>query len=131
MAVTTVLTENAAQVIADILDTVEGLRVTWYVNDNARPPVAVIGQPEIDYVDPESPFCFATWNFSVVIVVNRNNDRDAQRELSRFVSEAAIALNDAQPDGVFSVEPLTARPLTVTISGTELPSYELRVRLRA
>jgi hypothetical protein len=132
MAVTTAQTADVAQVLADIIGTVEGLRVTWWISDAARPPVAVIAQPEIDYTDPEAPFCFARWTFPVAIVVERANDRDAQRKLSAFVAAVAVALNDADPpDGVFDITPLTARPSTVAVAGTDLPAYELRVRVRA
>jgi len=132
MAVTTNQTADVAQALADVIDTVDGLRVVWWISDAARPPVAVIAQPEIDYVDASAPFCFASWTFPVVVVVNRNQDRDAQRELSRFVSEVAGALDDATPPaGVFDITPLTARPSTVTVAGADMPAYELRVRVRA
>lgn len=131
MAVTTAQTLDVAQVLADIIDTVDGLRVVWWVSDASRPPVAVIAQPEIDYGDPTAPFCFAAWTFPVAIVVDRNQDRDAQRKLSGFVSAVVVALADAAPDGVFDITPLTARPSVVTVAGTDLPAYELRVRVRA
>jgi hypothetical protein len=98
MAVTEAQTADVAQVLAEILGGVEGLRTSWWLADNSRPPVAILGQPSIDYVDPESPFCFATWDFPVVIVVNRGSgggERDAQRELSRLVSACALALSNA------------------------------------
>lgn len=132
MAVTTNQTADVAQVLADIIGTVAGLRVASYVSDAARAPVAIIAQPEIDYGDSEAPFCFAVWTFPVAIVVNRNQDRDAQRDLSRYVTEAAVALDQAEPPaGIFDITPLTARPSTVTVAGQELPAYELRVRVRA
>jgi hypothetical protein len=131
VSVTKAQTADVAQALADAIGTVEGLRVTWYIADNSRPPCAVIAQPTIDYADPEVPFCQASWEFPVVIVVNRSQDAAAQRELSRFVSEVANALNEAQPDGIFSIEPLTARPTTVSLAGLDVPAYELRVRVRA
>lgn len=131
MAVTATQTLDVAQILANVIGTVEGLRVAWWISDAARPPVAIIAQPEIDYADPEAPFCFAAWVFPVAIVVNRNQDRDAQTDLSRLVSEVAVALDDANPDGVFDLAPLTARPTTVAVAGTDLPAYELRVRVRA
>lgn len=131
MAVTTTQTTDVAQALGTALGAVTGLRTTWYVSDASRPPVAVIGQPDIDYTDQTAAFCNALWTFPVTIVVARNNDRDAQSDLSRYVNEVAIALRDANPDGVFSIEPLDARPTTVTISGQELPAYEMRVAVRA
>jgi hypothetical protein len=132
MAVTAAKTADVAQVLADIIGTVDGLRVTWWISDAARPPVAVIAQPDIDYSDPDAPFCFAVWTFPVAVVVERASDRDAQRKLSAFVSAVAVALDEAvAPDGVFDITPLTARPSTVTVAGLDLPAYELRVRVRA
>lgn len=131
MSSTASKTADVAQVLADVIGTVDGLRVVWWVSDAARPPVAIIAQPEIDYVDPEAPFCFASWLFPVAIVVNRSNDRDAQRELSDFVNAVAVALDGAQVADVFDIAPLTARPSTVAVAGTDLPAYELRVRVRA
>jgi hypothetical protein len=122
---------DVAQALVEALETVDGLRATWYVSDAARPPVAVVAQPEIDYTDSTAGFCAAAWTFPVTVVVTRNNDRDAQRDLSRFVNEVALALRDATPDGVLSIDPLDARPTTVTVSGQELPAYELRVVVRA
>lgn len=132
MSVSTATTLDVAQVLAEIIGTVDGLRVVWWISDASRPPVAVIAQPDIDYVDAATPFCFASWVFPVAIVVERNNDRDAQTKLSKYVSAVALALADAvPPDGVFDITPLTARPSTVSVAGTDLPAYELRVRVRA
>lgn len=132
MAVTAAQTADVAQVLEEIIAGVDGLRVSWWLSDASRPPVAVIAQPEIDYGDAEAPFCFAVWTFPVAIVVNRNQDRDAQRDLSRLVAEVAVALNQAEPPaGVFDITPITARPTTVAVAGQDLPAYELRVRVRA
>lgn len=132
MAMTTSTIADVSQVLAEVIGTVEGLRTAWYIADNSRPPCAVLSQPTITYDDPETPFCFGTYEYSVVIVVNRSSDRDAQSDLARFVSETARVLNDAvPPDGVFSIEPLSASPTTVTLGGQELPAYQLRARVRA
>lgn len=131
MAVPLTQTVDVAEALVTALGAVEGLRTTWYVSDASRPPVAVIAQPDIDYVDSTGGFCLAVWTFPVTVVVTRNNDRDAQRDLSRYVNEVALALRDANPDGVFSIEPLDARPTTVSIGGQELPAYEMRVAVRA
>lgn len=131
MVVTTAQTADVAQALVDAIEAVPGLRATWYVSDASRPPVAVIAQPDIDYTEGSAGFCTAAWTFPVTIVVTRNNDRDAQRDLSRYVHDVALALDAAEPDGVFSIEPLDASPTTVTLSGQELPAYELRVLVRA
>ncbi len=106
--------------------------MSWWVSDASRPPVAIIAQPSIDYADTDAPFCFASWTFGIAIVVNRSNDREAQRELSRLVNEVALAIDTADaPAGVFDIAALDARPSVVSIAGTDLPAYELRVRVRA
>lgn len=131
MAVSTATTVDVAEALRGCLSGVDGLRVYEYAADTARPPCAVILQPEIDYLDNQSGFCTATWTFPVAIVVARNNDRDAQRDLSRLVSECAQALNTAEPDGIFAIEPVDARPTTVNVSGTDLAGYAMTVRVRA
>jgi hypothetical protein len=131
MAVSTKPTVEVASALAEILSEVEGLRVVWYVADNARPPVAIIAQPSIDYVDPASPFCSAAWTFGVSIAVNRNQDLQAQKDLSRLVSECVRALDEAEVEGIFSIEPQLATPTTLTISGVDMPGYTLRLVIRA
>jgi hypothetical protein len=131
MAVSTAQHADVAQVLASVLGDVDGLRVVWWVSDATRPPAAVLGQPTIDYLDPDAPFCFATYTFPVSIVVNRNTDRDAQADLSRLTYQAAAALAAAEPDGIFSIEPTDARPSTTEVGGISLPSYLMYVRVRA
>lgn len=133
MVVTTAQTIDVAQVLSASLAGIDGLRVDWYVADKTRPPCAVIGLPAIDWQDPDSGFCWATWEFPILVVTGRNNDRDAQTELSRLVCEVANALDQADLTGtpVQWVAALDARPTLATISGQELPAYQLRVQVRA
>ena len=133
MAVTTVQTVDVSLVLAQALASVEGLRVEWFAADKSRPPVAVIGQPTIDWQDPASGFCWATWEFPVLLVTARNSDREAQLELSRLVRDVANAINDypLAGTGVAFIAALDARPTIATISGQELPGYNLRVQVRA
>lgn len=132
MAVSTAQTVDVSQVLASLLADVEGLRTEWYVSDRSRPPLCVIGLPVIDWQDASAGFCHARWEFPVTIVTARNNDRDAQVELSRLVRDVANALNDAEePPGVLSIELLDARPTTATVAGQELPAYLLRCQVRA
>jgi len=133
MAVTTTAYLDVTQLIASMLKDVEGLRTHWYVADITRPPACVIGQPEIDYADPEASFCNATYTVPLTIVVARSNDRDAQSTMSRLLADIATTLNRTPPDGVFAVEPQYARPLEggVLVAGQELPGYSLTVRVRA
>ncbi len=132
MAVTTAQTLDIAQVLADLLAGVEGLRVEQYVADKSRPPVAVIGQPDINFQDPDSGFCWASWEFPITIITARNNDRDAQRELSRLVRDVVNALTHPTVDDVYDITCLDARPITTAlIAGQELPAYLVRCLVRA
>lgn len=130
MAVTTVQTTDITEVLAELLKSVDGLRAYPYVADNVRVPAAVISQPSIDFADQEASFCSATWVFPVHLVTMRNNERTAQQEMSKLIIEVVNALK-TDVDGVFSVEPLDARPVPVTVNGQDLPGYLLNVRIRA
>jgi hypothetical protein len=130
MAVTTAQTVDISQALAGLLENVDGLRTYWHVSDATRPPACVIGLPSIDWLDQASGFCRATWTFPLTLVVTRNNDRDAQLQLSRLVMEIANALKPDVP-GIFSIEPQDARPTTVTVSGVDQPGYQISVRVRA
>lgn len=133
MAVTAAQTVDVAQVLAAALAAVENLRVEWYAADKARPPAAVIGQPSIDWQDPDSGFCWASWEFPVLLVTARASDREAQVDLSRLVRDVAVALNEypTAGTGVSWIACLDARPTTATVSGQELPAYIVRVQVRA
>jgi hypothetical protein len=132
MGTTTAQTVDVAQVLAGLLAGVPGARTAWWVSDAIRPPCIVIGQPDIDFTDTTSPFCFATWLFPLTIVTPRANDRDVQRQMSQLVIDVVTALG-ADDTPLFSVEPLDARPLAggVAIGGNDLPAYMLNVRIRA
>lgn len=133
MAVTTATTTDVAAVLGGILDDAlaTDCRVYYYVADKFRPPGVVIGLPDIDYTDSGSGFCFARWEFPLTIVLSRSNDKDAQEALASLTSRVAVALNDAEPAEVFSIEPLDARPATATVAGQDLPAYTMRVAVRA
>lgn len=131
MAVSTAQTLDVTEVLADLMRDVEGLRVEAYVADKIRPPCAVVGLPTILWNDSDAGFCWATWEVPVTVITIRNNDRDAQAELSHLVRDIAIALNHESVDGVFMIQMLDARPTTATISGQELPAYLMRVQVRA
>jgi hypothetical protein len=131
MAVTDATTLDVSLVLSAALADIQGLRVMAYVADASRPPVAIIGQPAIDWADPEAGFCWATWEYPITIITARNSDKEAQAELARLVRDVANALKGPEPAGVFSIQPLDARPTTATISGQELPAYVVRVQVRA
>jgi len=130
VAVTTKAGADVAQALQAALSGVEGLRVSWYVADTARPPIAIIAQPTIDYTDQSAGFCAASWDFPITIIVSRNGDREAQLALSRLVSEIAQALQEDATPGVF-IAPISARPLAVNLAGQDVPAYELRALVRA
>jgi hypothetical protein len=132
MATTTVQTLDVSQALADLLGDIEGLRIYTYVADSFRPDGLIIGQPDIDWTDPTAGFCAATWSFPCTLIVSRNSDLEAQKTLSRLVSEIVIALTTTPvPEGLFSVEPQNARPTTVNTGGSDLPAYQVNVKIRA
>lgn len=131
MAVTTAATVDVSQALSACLAGVDGLRVDWFISDKSRPPCAIIGLPTIIWNDPESTFCWASWEYPISVVTARNSEREAQQELSRLVREVAAALSGPTPEGVFDIQLLDARPNTVSISGQELPAYLVRVQVRA
>lgn len=130
MPATTAQIVDVAQALTGRLKAVEGLRSYWYVADTARPPLAVVNPPEIDYRDSSGGFCRAVWRFTIEIVVSRNDDRAAQTTMSRLLTDAVMALSSDVDDGIV-VEPLDARPATITLAGQDLPGYLLTVQVRA
>jgi hypothetical protein len=130
MAITTAQTVDVAGALAALLRSVEGLRVHEFVVDTARPPCVVLGQPDLDFVDPDAGFCAATWSFPVNIITARSDAVAAQREMSQMLLDVVTALGADVP-GIFSIQPLDARPQIVSVNGAELPSYLLTVRVRA
>jgi len=88
--------------------------------------------PTIDYADTGGTFCRSVWTYPLLVIVARNQDTQAQADLSAFVNQVALALEDAEPPaGIASIEPQVALPSSVLISGQELPAYTLRVLVRA
>jgi hypothetical protein len=134
VAITVTQTTDISQVLADQLDDqIAGMRVEWYVADKTRPPVCVIGLPDIDWSDQMGGFCWTRWEFPLTVIVSRSNDREAQRELSRIVRDIAVALTQDSwtAAGIHDVTMLDARPTTATIGGQELPAYLVRVQVTA
>lgn len=130
MATTTSTTQDLAEVIVEALEDLE-LRVYAYVADAARVPCLLVMQPSVDYLDTLSGFCSATWTFPCLLAVARNQDRDAQLNLSRYLRDITTALSSYQAPGIADVEPMDARPASVNIAGAELPGYVINVRIRA
>jgi hypothetical protein len=135
MAVSTNTSTDLAEVIVGILDDLSGVRAYAYISDLVRPPTTgaaiVVAQPTIDYEDTLSGFCSATWIFPVTLVVARGDAQSAQRALSQYLHLVTTTLATANPPDVQVIEPVDARPTTVTVSGVEQPGYVIQVRIRA
>lgn len=134
MSAPAVQTTDVTSAMAELLADVPGARTYSYVSDKTRPPTGggavIIGLPELDFNDSQSGFCACTWSFPITILVARDQDRQAQTQLSRLIFDVVHALS-VDVDGIFSIEPLDARPGTTDLGGTPLPSYLLNVRVRA
>jgi ABC-type sugar transport system substrate-binding protein len=120
-----------AKALASMLGAVPDVRIYSYVADASRVPFIVVGQPTADFQDAEAGFCRATWEFPVTVVTARNTDAASQAALLNAVDATVDALAAEPPSGVFSVDPLDARPITASVGGQDLPAYQLRVRVRA
>ena len=131
MALSTLQITDVTAILERILGGVEDLRVYTQVTDTVRPPAVVIAQPVITFNDPESGFCSASWAFGMTVIVSRNNDRAAQSAMSRYLLEIATVLDADDVPGVLSIQPIDASPVSVTLSGQELPAYTFRVQVRA
>ena len=133
MTTSTATIADVSGAVATILGAIPDLMVDWYVSDRSRPPVAIVGQPEIRWDDPDAGFCWATFLYPVTLVVSRSQDLQGQTDLSRYLGEVVVAFQSADVDGVglFSIDPLDARPSVATIAGVDFPAYELTIRVRA
>jgi hypothetical protein len=131
MAVTDVASIDISQELAEVLTGVEDLRPYWYVSDAVRPPAVVIGMPSVDFQDTLGGFCASTWSYPLTLVVGRNNDREAQKALSHYLQLVTTKLAKASVPSIQLIEPVDARPITVSINGQDLPAYALTVRVRA
>lgn len=131
MAVSAVETTDIATALEELLNGIDGLRAYRYVADGARVPCIIVSLPTITWNDQDSGFCAASWEFGLSLIVSRANDRAAQDALSAMVSAVARTLDGVQVDGRFMVDMLTASPATITLSGQDLPAYNLSVRVRA
>jgi len=131
MAITTTPSIDISQELAEVLNGVDSLRCYWYISDAVRPPAIVIGQPSVDFTDTMSGFCKATWTYPLTLVVGRNSDREAQMALSHHLQLVTSTLASATVPSIQLIEPTDARPITVTVSGQDLPGYSINVRVRA
>jgi len=79
--------------LATNLATISGLRTSGDVPDNPNPPIAVVFLENVQY-DEAFRGGLTTFNFNVMVVVSRADDRTAQRKLNGFIS----------PDGESSIK---------------------------
>lgn len=76
--------------IATNLRTIAGLRATATVPDNPNPPLAIIYPQNMDY-DDTFQRGMTTYNFRVLVVVGRVDERTAQNKLDAFVSSTGAS----------------------------------------
>lgn len=79
------------QALATNLATISGLRTAAEIPDNPSPPIAVVTIDGIDY-DQAFKQGLTIYNFTVLVIVGRAAEREAQRRLDVY----------AQTDGVKS-----------------------------
>lgn len=133
MATTTAQTTDITTVLGDLLREVPDLRVYETPVDTARVPCVVITQPTLTFNDPESTYCAAVWDFTLGVVTSRSSDREAQKLMSRYLLDIvqALSVDTVSGTSIFSIQPIDASPVAISISGAEMPGYQLRVRVRA
>jgi hypothetical protein len=69
--------------IATNLATISGLRTSAEIPDNPSPPIAVVSLDNIDY-DQAFKQGLTIYNFTVMVIVGRAAEREAQRRLNAF-----------------------------------------------
>jgi hypothetical protein len=69
--------------IATNLATISGLRTAAEIPDNPSPPIAVVSLDNIDY-DQAFKQGLTIYNFTVMVIVGRAAEREAQRRLNAF-----------------------------------------------
>lgn len=77
--------------LATNLGTISGLRTAAEIPDNPSPPIAVVTMDGIDY-DQAFKQGLTIYNFTVLVIVGRAAEREAQRRLDTY----------AQTDGIKS-----------------------------
>jgi hypothetical protein len=88
---TAVSISGLRQALATNLGTITGLRTAAEIPDNPSPPIAVVTVDGIDY-DQAFKQGLTIYNFTVLVIVGRASEREAQRRLDAY----------AQTDGVKS-----------------------------
>jgi hypothetical protein len=76
--------------ISNNLATIAGLRTSPTVPDNPNPPIAVIFPQSVNY-DETFQRGMQTYQFTVVVIVGRVDERTAQNRLDAFVSSTGAS----------------------------------------
>lgn len=69
--------------LATNLATISGLRTAAEIPDNPSPPIAVVALDSIDY-DQAFKQGLTIYNFTVMVIVGRAAEREAQRRLNAY-----------------------------------------------
>ena len=72
--------------IASNLGTISGLRTSAELPDNPNPPIATVSLDTIDY-DQAMKQGLTLFNFTVIVIVGRAAERQAQRNLDAYCSQ--------------------------------------------
>ena len=76
--------------IATNLGTIAGLRTSPEMPDNPNPPIALVRPVTVDY-DQAMAKGLTRYNFAVVVIVGRAEERTAQRSLDAFCSSTGAS----------------------------------------
>ena len=75
--------------LATNLGTISGLRTAAEIPDNPSPPIAVVTMDGIDY-DQAFKQGLTIYNFTVLVIVGRAAEREAQRRLDTYAQTNGI-----------------------------------------
>lgn len=75
------------QALATNLETISGLRTSYYITDNPNPPVAVVAPPTIKY-DQTFGRGLDEYSFQVIVLVTRADERIGQELIDAYCAPA-------------------------------------------
>lgn len=75
--------------IATNLATISGLRTSAEIPDNPSPPIAIVSLDNIDY-DQAFKQGLTIYNFTVMVIVGRAAEREAQRRLNTYCATDGV-----------------------------------------
>lgn len=77
------------QALATNLATISGLRTASEIPDNPSPPIGIISLDGIDY-DQAFKQGHSLYNFTVMVIVGRAAEREAQRRLDTYAMTSGV-----------------------------------------